>query len=66
MSNDICPLIDKDIDSADCLENIDIIGGFISDESHIPDEFKVKPDYKEICKNCKYHDSTFKKPIDRP
>ena len=61
----ICPLVDKQIDSIDCLENTDIIDGFISDETHIPDEFKVKPDYKEICKNCKFHESVFKKPINR-
>lgn len=55
----ICPLTDDEIDSADCLENTDIIDGFISDETHIPDEFKVKPNYKEICKKCEYHISTW-------
>lgn len=58
MNVDTCPLIDKDIDPVDCLENIDIIDGFISNESHIPSQYKVKPDYKEICKKCKYHEST--------
>ncbi len=56
-----CPLTDNTIDPIDCIENIDIIDGFISDESHIPDEFKGKPDYKEICKKCKYHESTWGK-----
>ena len=55
----ICPLTDGEIDAGDCLENTDIIDGFISDVSHITDKFKVKPDYKEICKNCKYHESTW-------
>lgn len=54
-----CPLVDDVIDPIDCIENIDIIDGFISDESHIPDEFKVKHDYKEICKKCKNHVSTW-------
>lgn len=54
-----CPLIDDIIDPIDCIENIDIIDGFISDDSHIPNEFKVKPDYKGICKKCKYHESTW-------
>lgn len=56
----MCPLVDDQIDEIDCLENTDIIDGFISDESHIPDYFKIKPDYKEICKKCKYHESTIK------
>ena len=55
----ICPLTNTEIDSIDCLENTDIIDGFISDESHIPDEFKQFPNYREICINCKYHESTF-------
>ncbi|PWJ13950.1 hypothetical protein [Ruminococcus flavefaciens] len=59
-----CPLVDKEIDGGDCLINTDIIDGFISDDSHIPDEFKVKPDYKEICKKCKYHESTWGEPND--
>ncbi len=55
----ICPLVNKEIDEIDCLENMDIIDEFISDESHIPEEFKVKPDYKDICKKCKFHESTW-------
>lgn len=56
-----CPLIDNNIDPIDCIENIDIIDDFISDDTHIPNEFKVKPNYKEICKKCKYHESTWGK-----
>lgn len=56
-----CPLIDNNIDPMDCIENIDIIDDFISDDTHIPNEFKVKPNYKEICKKCKYHESTWGK-----
>ena len=55
----ICPLVNKEIDEIDCLENMDIIDEYISDESHIPEEFKVKPDYKDICKNCEFHKSTW-------
>ena len=28
-------------------------------KSHIPDKFKVKSDYKEICKKCPNHVSTW-------
>lgn len=56
-----CPLTDVEIDEIDCLENIDIIDGFISDDSHIPDELKVETNYKEICKKCKFHESTWGK-----
>ena len=55
----VCPLIDDEIDPIDCIENTDIIDGFISDVSHIPDKFKVKPNYKEICKKCPNHVSTW-------
>ena len=57
-----CPLTDKEIDSFDCLENTDIIDEMYGNESNIPDEFKVKPNYKEICKKCKYHESTWGEP----
>lgn len=53
----ICPLTDKEIDPVDCLENIDITDGFISDESHLPEQYKKKDGYLEICMKCKYHES---------
>ncbi len=55
----ICPLVDTEIDESDCLENIDIIDEFISDESHIPEDFKKKVNFKEICKKCKFHESSW-------
>lgn len=58
MSKIMCPLVDQEVETIDCLENTDIIDGFISDESHIPDIFKVKKDYKDICKKCPNHVST--------
>lgn len=57
-----CPLVDKAIESGDCLEITDIIDEMFGDESYIPDEFKVKTDYKEICKKCKHHVSTWGEP----
>ena len=56
----LCPLVDFEIDEGDCLENTDVIDEFISDESHIPDYFKIKPDYKDICKKCIHHSSTWR------
>ena len=50
-----CPLIDGTITPSDCIENVDIVNGIILEYS-MPDKFKVKKDWKEICKNCKYHD----------
>lgn len=58
MNDWFCPLIDADTNPSDCIENIDIIDGFISDESHIPEKFKTKDNWKELCKSCKYHVST--------
>ena len=44
-----CPLVDKHISPVDCMENRAI------KDRYIPDEYKQKHDWKEICKKCKYH-----------
>lgn len=55
-SNEVmCPLVDRNIDIADCIENVDCIDGFIVLTS-LPEKYKQKNNYIEICKNCKYHD----------
>ena len=46
----LCPLVDVMIDSIDCLENQDVI------ESSIPDRFKRKDDWKDICEKCPFRD----------
>ncbi len=46
----ICPLTDDLIDPVDCMENQ------VIKEDFIPQKFKVKKNWKEICKNCKYQD----------
>lgn len=50
----LCPLVEQDIESIDCIENRDIVDGFIK-ENHIPLRFKKKSDWKEICLNCEWH-----------
>lgn len=45
----ICPLVDHAIDPVDCMENRD------TKDKFIPAEYKQKKDWKEICKNCKWH-----------
>lgn len=57
-----CPLIDSIIDPGDCLEITDIVDEMFGNESYIPDKFKTKPDYKEICKKCKNHVSAWGEP----
>ena len=55
MENEIhCPMVDKLIDIGDCIENVDVVDGLII-ESSLPSEYKKKPNWKEICKKCKYH-----------
>lgn len=49
-NNIICPLISESISPVDCMENRD------TKEESIPERFKAKPDWKEICKNCKYQE----------
>jgi hypothetical protein len=51
--NDItvfCPLIDENIDGFNCMEN-----QTVKDDA-IPAKYKAKPDWKDICKNCKNRD----------
>ena len=49
-----CPLIDAKIDIGECVENTDVVGGIIK-EYTMPEEYKQKENWKEICKNCKYY-----------
>lgn len=49
MKNDdsvFCPLIDRNIDIVDCMENRD------TTEASIPAEYKAKSNWKTICQNC--------------
>lgn len=50
----LCPLVDRMIEDIDCIENRDIIDGAIV-MSALPDEYKKKNDFIELCKNCKWH-----------
>ena len=45
----VCPLVDYKIDIVDCMENRDI------KEESIPEEYKKKENWKDVCKNCKYN-----------
>ena len=49
-----CILVDKKIEDIDCIENREIVDGNLSEES-LPEEYKTKVDWKNICKNCKWH-----------
>ena len=51
----MCPLVDKEIENIDCIENSDAVDGMLKKDS-VPDRFKRKKDWEEICKNCKWHD----------
>ncbi len=52
--NVYCPMIDGEIDIADCIENVDVVDGLIIENS-LPQKYKQKKDWKEICKKCKYY-----------
>ena len=49
-----CPLVDDNIKNIDCIENRDIIDGFLK-ISCLPYKYKTKENFKDICKNCKWH-----------
>lgn len=51
----MCPLVDKEIENIDCIETSDAVDGMLKKDS-VPDRFKRKKDWEEICKNCKWHD----------
>lgn len=44
-----CPLVDRSIDAVDCMENREVR------EEFIPEEFKKKKIWKDICRKCKYY-----------
>lgn len=50
----MCPLIEQEIESIDCIENADAVDGMIKKES-VPSRFKAKANWEKICKNCKWH-----------
>lgn len=50
----MCPLVGQKIENIDCIENSDAVDGMIKKDS-VPERFKVKSDWEEICKNCKWH-----------
>lgn len=50
----MCPLIDKEIEPMNCVDVVDCILNpkFLE---NLPDEYKVKKDFINICKQCKWH-----------
>lgn len=51
-----CPLVDEEfIDIIDCVENVDIVDELIKD-INMPQKFKQKENWREVCLKCKYHD----------
>lgn len=49
-NNIVCPLVSKQISPVDCMENRDL------KDQYIPEIYKTNPDWKEICRECKYHE----------
>ena len=49
-----CPLVDRKIEDIDCIENRDVVDGMLV-ESSLPDEYKRKINWKDICRNCQWH-----------
>ena len=48
-----CPLVDREIESIDCLENRDVINGNIN--APLPKKYTEKRGYKGICRACKWY-----------
>lgn len=50
----MCPLVDEKIENIDCIENSDAVDGMLK-KDFVPERFKKKPEWEEICKKCKWH-----------
>ena len=51
----MCPLVEEEIESIDCIENSDAVDGTLRKNS-VAERFKEKPGWEEICKKCIWHD----------
>lgn len=49
-----CPLVDRKIEAIDCIENSDAVDGMLKKDS-VPNCYKEKADWEEICKKCEWH-----------
>lgn len=49
-----CPLLHREIKAYDCIENRDIVDGYIGEE-HLMEGFKSQRDWKSVCRACKWH-----------
>jgi hypothetical protein len=49
----LCPLVDEMLRADDCIPFQDISNGLIK-ERNMPDKFKIKPDWRSICQDCKW------------
>ena len=49
-----CPLVDDEIENVECITNASCIDGMLN-FSVMPEKFKLKENYEEICKSCKWH-----------
>lgn len=50
-----CPLIEDMIEIGDCVVYSDIASGMLK-ETCIPEKFRKKKNWRDICEKCKYHD----------
>jgi len=48
-----CPIVGFIIPAGECVENRDEAAGFFKPSLHY--QYKTKPDWKEICKSCGWH-----------
>ena len=50
----MCPLIDEKIDPMECVDVVDCVLNplFLN---NLPEKYKAKENFKDICKQCKWH-----------
>lgn len=49
-----CPVLDREIEDIDCIENRDIVDGNL-DERFLAEGFRKRKDWKSACRKCEWH-----------
>lgn len=51
-----CPITNSEIDEGECVSIVDVCEG-CAKETILPNSIKNNKKWREICKECKYHDN---------
>jgi len=49
-----CPITEDRIEDIECIETRDAVDGLFIEDT-VPEEYKKKENWKNICRECKWH-----------